>query len=680
MKTYFIEKDDLWAIGFLGLGLFGYLLRAINYFLDIPGDLGDARFNSVILEHIFNWLVGYDTSLWSPRFFYPFENVLAFSDNHFGSSIFYILFRLAGFSREIAFDGWFLIGGFLSFLASFYSLRWLGFCKFSCAVGAFVFAFGLPVLAKENNAQLIYRFAIPLAFSSFAKFIENSDLKFLSEAIFWVSVQFYCSIYLGMFLFYLVVSMLISDFILSQSLSFNKVLAALGDTKKSSLVVLSFIAFFCISSVIWLLYQYYIVSTDYGFKKPLAEMAAMLPRLSSYLISDRVSVSSWIGQWVGEVPIRQEHQLFFGFGVWVLVIYGLIAIWRGCNKENLGKISLLAFGILFVVTLNVNEYSFYFLLAKLPGIGAIRAVSRISLVMLMPISVLVAVGAEYIFNLANKKSELHMSTALFMVTLFVSIEVFAYQPYRTPMSFWASRQNSLKPMLPLPLNKEAIIFVTTKGAEPYLFAELDGMVLAQDLGVPTLNGYSGNAPPGYLEPLPCYSYQNRFITYAHHRRLKVHEIQKEGTQLVLISPSPCEYEPIIAFQGPITADQAEGLALKINDVKIFGKKIEIKILAHNTALMNFNTVSIAGQPVRMSWRFVPLSPTGDRMSEPAWDARKDLLWTITPGNSKEVTVITDLPEGSGKYLLEVSLVQEHVAWFQQLGMAVPSYPITVDGI
>ena len=33
------------------VGLFGYLLPAIGYFQMVPGDLGDARFNSVILEH-----------------------------------------------------------------------------------------------------------------------------------------------------------------------------------------------------------------------------------------------------------------------------------------------------------------------------------------------------------------------------------------------------------------------------------------------------------------------------------------------------------------------------------------------------------------------------------------------------------------------------------------------------
>ena len=58
----------------------------------IPGDLGDARFNSVILEHLYQWVTGTAPKLWSPRFFYPFENTLAFSDNHFASGFAYIVF------------------------------------------------------------------------------------------------------------------------------------------------------------------------------------------------------------------------------------------------------------------------------------------------------------------------------------------------------------------------------------------------------------------------------------------------------------------------------------------------------------------------------------------------------------------------------------------------------------
>src|SRR5215467_12017890 len=57
---------------------------------EAPGDLGDARFNLSILEHLFQWVSGTVILLSSPSMFYPFPDTLFFSDTHFGSAIFYI--------------------------------------------------------------------------------------------------------------------------------------------------------------------------------------------------------------------------------------------------------------------------------------------------------------------------------------------------------------------------------------------------------------------------------------------------------------------------------------------------------------------------------------------------------------------------------------------------------------
>ena len=76
-------------------GLVFYVHRATAGFTFVPGDLGDPRFNSVILEHLFQWVSGDAASLWTPSFFYPTTGTLAFSDNHFGSGPIYVLLRLS---------------------------------------------------------------------------------------------------------------------------------------------------------------------------------------------------------------------------------------------------------------------------------------------------------------------------------------------------------------------------------------------------------------------------------------------------------------------------------------------------------------------------------------------------------------------------------------------------------
>jgi hypothetical protein len=99
-----LSKSVMTFVFLLSIGLFGYLLPVIGNFTMIPGDLGDARFNSVVLEHGYQWLTGQATQLWSPSFFYPYERVLGLSDNHFGSGWSYSLLRSLGMPREMAYS------------------------------------------------------------------------------------------------------------------------------------------------------------------------------------------------------------------------------------------------------------------------------------------------------------------------------------------------------------------------------------------------------------------------------------------------------------------------------------------------------------------------------------------------------------------------------------------------
>ncbi len=197
-------------------GFVGYVLKSSDWFRAIPGDLLDARFNSVILEHLFQWLTGIAPKLWSPAFFYPYENALAFSDNHFGSGWVYILFRLGHLPREQAFLGWFIFGNVFNFWSSYYIFRRFNFSIVASSIGAFIYAFGLPALSKEAHAQLLYRFAVPLSFFSMYQFLQKNRLIDIVRTIFWLIIQFFCSIYLGVFLIYLLGALTISFFFLNR--------------------------------------------------------------------------------------------------------------------------------------------------------------------------------------------------------------------------------------------------------------------------------------------------------------------------------------------------------------------------------------------------------------------------------------------------------------------------------
>jgi hypothetical protein len=540
----FLERcvSALPAIIFFAVGIFCYVLRSVDYFNAVPGDLGDARFNSVILEHLFQWITGRAEDLWSPPFFFPFKNVLAFSDNHFGSAIFYVLLRSAGLGREVAYDGWFFIGNCLNFIAAYIVISRMGFHVLASAAGAFVFAYALPVLPKECHAQLVYRFAVPLAYGALWELLSTKRLCFIGYVIFWTTIQFYCSVYLGVFLLYLLGVTFLSFLILMRG---DRVLSSLRQSLSGEhfgTICLSFgLSSVCSLAIAWLLWKYYLVSAHYGFGRSPNEIFTMLPRLSSYLLADGVRLSSWIGRSLDGIPMRHEHQMFFGVGVWIVILYAIATSWFVGRNQELCRVAGISIVFLFVVTLNVGGISAYYVPANLPGFGAIRAVSRMVLVMLLPVSLLVAIGIERLWSRAREFGSVKRLSLLMLLLALLGAEVASYRTVNTPIRDWTERQSVLSACMPEAVPDKPIIFVTKKASEPFYLCELDAMILAQDLGVPTLNGYSGNCPPGYVVPDACVSYLNRLYGYADFYDIARSSVEEMNVRMVILSPEPCEH-------------------------------------------------------------------------------------------------------------------------------------------
>ena len=351
------------------LGVFGYLMRSVDWLQAIPGDLVDARFNSVILEHLYLWVLGQEPSLWSPGYFYPFEGVLAFSDNHFGSGGVYILNRWLGLSREQAFQGWLVAGCVLNFWATYYALRKLGFSIVSAGAGAFVYAFGLPSLAKEGHAQLTYRLAVPLAFASFYRALTEKSLADFALATFWCAFQFFCSIYLGIFLLYLLAGTFLAVW-MAQGRALAHGWVEAWQRKQMKARVLSALLFaVSIAAVAWLLWKYQAIAAHYGLVRSSNEVMSMLPRPGSYLLADASGLSSWVGSLVTEVPMRHEQQMFFGLGVWILALAGLSQMRARSARAGIGKVALIALLFLVGLTLVVGNVTVYRAILHLPGVG-----------------------------------------------------------------------------------------------------------------------------------------------------------------------------------------------------------------------------------------------------------------------------------------------------------------------
>ena len=154
-------------------------LIQLNYLELIPGDVGDALLCNYFLENIFLFICGKSESLWNLPFFHPFPYVLGFSENLFGSSIFYIIPRFLKVEPQTAFQIWFLIGYLLNYISSYWALRYIKMSVVSATVGAMIFTFALPTTAHAGHEQLHYRFGIPLSITLLISFLVNKNWVFL---------------------------------------------------------------------------------------------------------------------------------------------------------------------------------------------------------------------------------------------------------------------------------------------------------------------------------------------------------------------------------------------------------------------------------------------------------------------------------------------------------------------
>jgi hypothetical protein len=671
---------SLWPLCLLIGGILLVALRQSDYFRAIPGDLADARFNNLILEHLFRWVTGKDSSLWSPGFYYPYKGVLAFSDNHFGSGAIYILLRLLGCGPDLAFIGWYTFAFPLNYLCCYYALRKMGLSVPGSAVGAFIFSFTYNVSAQAGHAQLGYRFAIPLATLAWRHFAESANLRQLAVLVFWVVVQFYCSIYMGYFLLLLLIGYFIAQLLLCPDAggyrSHSAFLRCLGNLRPRHDAVNLFTIVACLVALAVMLYPYLHYSRLYGFQRDYAETQTMLPRLKSYFLADEALLWGKVSLRIKHIPMRWEHQMFWGLGAWVLMITALL---RARNHRNMSALIALIFMI--VLTVSWKDHSLYTLIHDLPLANAIRAVARIGIVMDFPVAILAAGGFDWLM-FSSPRRRLKMVAAMTVVALTV-VEYATYTTNRVSMEEWRERLATLVARVSGPLPGDAIIYVPERSDERPFLNELDGMNLAQVLDRNTLNGYSGNWPVGFPERDldPCFVVNNRLSGYAVLMGLGYADYAALVKRVVVIgSDVTCQPLSTLSgrthFRGELPKSLIPKLVLTVDDVGLQHGTLMATLSIQNDSTDVLPSVSDDYRPARFSWRFVPIGTTMGENDN--WVTRKDLLQDVPAGKTERFDIYVDPPSQSGKYHLEVTMVQENVMWFQNAGMPIAKSTQVID--
>ncbi len=513
----FFDKAYVWLI--FVLGLYFVVIRPLGPGLaHVPGDLGDARFSNYLLEHFYRWITGLDASFWNARFLYPYRLTVAFSDNYLGEGPVYALLRAAGFDWYAAYQGYYVLGYCFNYAAAVYVLSKFGFKPLATGAAAFFFTFGLPVLAHENHVQLLYRFCIPLACFSLWGFYQEPRLRKLMALSLFLVLQFYLSIYLGLFLVMLIATLLaLYPFFTPVNSWREKLLiwpkGVMGAWARAHALerILSLLAVALMVMGLAVLFKpYFDVTRIYGFGKNWDEILSMLPTPQSYLLADHSELWGRLSQNFTDIPQRQEHQLFPGITVFIWIAVGIIGRFAS-EKSRLAWPNFWAAVILSVLILNVNGFSLYEFLQIVPGLDSIRAAGRVELVLLWPVSIFSAWTIEAI--LPGREDPKWSIALVCSMTVLLMAESMLYQHVTYNKADSEARLLKLRQQIPRSLPDQPVLFVAANTGEPSKYAEVDAMVLAQQLGWSTVNGYTSNAPGGYQSATSCDKLPKRIFQF-----------------------------------------------------------------------------------------------------------------------------------------------------------------------
>ncbi len=690
------RKAVPWVLAALAVLVF-YLLMVRPYLATgkVPGDLGDARFNIYILEHTFQRIYTQNLPYISPKIFYPYPGTIFLSDTHIGSAVFYVFFRFLGLGEFPSFTLWLFTGYFLTFAASYYVLLQLGFRPFVAVCAAIIFTFSLPSIQQIGHAQLVYRVGIPLAFLSLLNFLRTGLVKHFFFMIAWTSLQLLCSVYTGMFL------VLVLTAVAAWSLFLNRRARPLSALLRSSLLdgrslvqqrsigrwTMLLVAVIPAIGVILLLGAYYRWGAMYGLGRGWKEIATQLPRPQSYLLMDilpywKVVYEALIG---ADVPTRHEHNMFMGSGALSLFLIGAAATIAGNvprYQDNLAKTALLALVSLFVVVTMFGGESLYFFLTYIPGLNSIRAVTRIIVVLMFPAAIVIATGVEALLQTRPRIPSLSAASILLMVSV---LEIYMVGKGGLPISEAQRRTDVIVAEARRQSNGIAnpILFVMEGDEAPYK-THLDAMFAAQQLGWPTVNGYSGNSVPGYDYRSTCETPARQIAAYEnwhrqHHAGPEIGKNEFLG-RLVFVGWPRCD----TAGSNPGQSDASFGppptpaIAKSVSLIPLSLNKRQTQ-LAFEIAIRNKSETRIAARsffPIRVSWRFVEAGTDPEKAK--GWDTRFDLPKDILPGSDLNIALSADLPKKPGDYRLEVSLVAENHFWFYDEGTDILRFAQTIS--
>ncbi len=495
------------VVGVFGL-FFGHHPMMLTGLGRTQRDWGDTRFVNYLLEHGYRWLLRrpHHQSFWDAPFFYPAKGVLAYAESMFGAGPYYWIWRLVGFPQDTAFQLWMLTLSALNFATVHLLLRrCLRLSPLGSALGAFFFAFANMRVNQVMHHQLFPHFysviCVYALFRIFEPVTDASPKQPLPRALLlgltygtaqekrrvrWIaaffvsaSLQLYASFYLGWFLVFctLLVTVVV--------LALRGPRQQLFDTLVRFAGAIALIGGVVAAVTAPMVLRYMGASREVGMR-PFEEVLSMLPPLHAWF---DLGPENWLyrgwQRYFANIPMEHEQRLGLGVLTTGLFLVGLVLARK---RPGVRLLALGGLGLFLLVTFWApNFIPWRAVYAVVPGAGAVRAISRIGLQLLLPVSI--GLGALWDFFVSKKLWWLALPLFAF-ATLEQLNDGFSFSKELDRRDV-AAIVKEIRP------GCEAF-FYTAVGGQGYMWKyQNDAMIASLVADVPTLNGYSGNFPAGW---------------------------------------------------------------------------------------------------------------------------------------------------------------------------------------
>lgn len=457
-------------------------------FARMQADPGDTVLNQYILEH--SWLcltqTDYVGTWWSPPCFYPQPLTLAYSENLFGTAPVYWLLRTT-FSDALAFQLWLLAIAALTYFAMAWTLQQFGIRPLLAALGAYLFAFGLPRITQIGHQQMWPQLFAPLALLCILRFLQSPSVVLLAGALVMTLAQVLASIYLGWFLVLGIAVLAIVSAIFDRS-----ALERWGAFLRNHWLGVTLLLAISAGVLAAILLPYF--EANRGFRRPFSEVREMVPGPRSWLAPPIWSI------WFDVLPqtVRESNPelwIFPGFVAYGLAATAMIVLVvfpksLGDSERKLAWACLWTALILVILSQRWGVNSpWYAVWRWCPGGQAIRAVGRIWTITL-PLALIASLIA------VDRWLDARLGATLIALVL-LGFGVAEQLPVRPLPSFAVAQWNAAVESVRGQMKPGAVHYVELMPKVTDYQGQLIAMWAGLKANVPVVNGYSGRFPNGY---------------------------------------------------------------------------------------------------------------------------------------------------------------------------------------